>query len=504
SGRSRSARDSETNAYQTNCEAVDEIARQLRLRDQGGVVICDLIDMRMERHRKDIENRLAENLRKDRARTTFLPISEFGIVEMTRQRMRPSMRSMHFSNCTACKGLGELRSADSIAADTIRHASSLLSHDRVRRVEIVCSPRTASSLLSSHRRRLEQLENQGKRIDVRISETIGIDSFDLYAYDERNADLDTTRFPQARPPEDNELLGELPEESDGEPLESGTGRRRRRRRKPEPADATTVALSGGFDIPDEEEEDGGEDSMPSSESSEDGEPTEGGRKRRRRRRRRRGRGGQNKDDDATEQESANESQAADEAAGEGDAPTLRIHILAKELDVSSKQLLDICRDQLDLDLKTHMSSIPSEAAVRIREILAGTVSSTADAAQPDTAVTEDHSGDAASEGAAPEAGDDESEEGPPKKKRRRRRRRRGRRGGESTDGEEHPEQQDASDEAPAATEDETPAMTEDDTPQETLSTTEPKPENSPKPRRRGLYASQRRRVVPGSGEREDR
>ena len=73
SGRSRGARDAESNAVSTNREAVDEIARQLRLRDQGGLVVCDLIDMRFARNREEIEKRLAENLSADRARTTFLP-----------------------------------------------------------------------------------------------------------------------------------------------------------------------------------------------------------------------------------------------------------------------------------------------------------------------------------------------------------------------------------------------------------------------------------------------
>ena len=91
SGKSRSARDSETNAFNTNKEAVDEIARQLRLRDLGGIIVNDLIDMRSSKHRREIEARLDNNLRRDRAKTTTLEISDFGIVEMTRQRMRPGL-----------------------------------------------------------------------------------------------------------------------------------------------------------------------------------------------------------------------------------------------------------------------------------------------------------------------------------------------------------------------------------------------------------------------------
>ena len=70
-------------------EAADEICRQLKLRDLGGVIICDFIDLRYERHRRDLEKRLDDNLKNDRAKTKVLRMSQFGIIEMTRQRMRP-------------------------------------------------------------------------------------------------------------------------------------------------------------------------------------------------------------------------------------------------------------------------------------------------------------------------------------------------------------------------------------------------------------------------------
>ena len=504
SGRSRSATDSETNAYNTNCEAVDEIARQLRLRDQGGLVICDLIDMRQERHRKDIENRLAENLRRDRARTTFLPISEFGIVEMTRQRMRPSMRSMHFTNCNACKGIGELRSADSIAADTIRNAASLLGHERVRRVEIVCSPRTASSLLSSHRRRLERLEHRGKRIDVRISETIGVDSFDLYAYDERNSDLDTSRFARPKPPRLDSLRTEIPDDVEVEVAPREGSKRRRRRRKPEIADATSVALSGGFDIPDEPEEE--IEANDSPESGED-QPTEG-RKRRRRRRRRRGRGNRSEEDTNTETTAEGQPEAPAPAEP---AEAIRVHIFAKELDVSSKEILDACREHLELELKTHMSSVPGEFVERIRSIITGvdpTPEAPIEAATENTAQGDAEPSAAETTGAATSEGEDGEEGDQPKKKRRRRRRRR-RRGGRG-DNEESSENTEGSSEEP--TDPETSSKSTDnetspaDSPVETEVASAPDEEvkPKPKPKRRGLYASQRRTVAATSIDRDNR
>ena len=252
SGKSRSARDSETNAFETNKEAVDEICRQLRLRDMGGLVVCDLIDMRSPRHRREIEDRFRNNLKKDRAKTTLGSISEFGLVELTRQRMRPSVRKAHFAECPHCTGSGEVRMPDSTAAEALRRVLTLTGSDRVHRVEMVCSVRVASVLLSSRRDQLIEIERDtGKRVDVRISEAIAADRVDLYAYDDRGADVEIERLPHPPLPRLAELPEEPPEEtpepgappSDGEPRP----RRRRRKRKVQPADATAMLLSGAFD-----------------------------------------------------------------------------------------------------------------------------------------------------------------------------------------------------------------------------------------------------------------
>jgi ribonuclease E len=255
SGKSRSARDSETNAFNTNKEAVDEISRQLRLRDLGGIIVNDLIDMRSSRHRREIEERLQEALRRDRAKTTTLDISDFGIIEMTRQRMRPGLHKTNYMDCPHCHGLGEVRVPDAVAADCMRKAALLFCYERVHRVEVVCSVRVASVLLSSRRGALYELEERaGKRVDIRISETFGIDRVDIYAYDDRGADIETDRLQRVPTPRIADLLLELPaadegdDDDGGDDAEYGRGRgRRRRRRKPQPADATAMALAGNFD-----------------------------------------------------------------------------------------------------------------------------------------------------------------------------------------------------------------------------------------------------------------
>ena len=201
SGKMRNHGDSETTAYKTNCEAIDEICRQLKLRDLGGLVLMDLIDMRSRTHRKQIETQLRNNLKSDRARTRALPISQFGIIELTRQRMRGSVRSAHFADCPDCNGRGMVQRPDSVANDAMRELASLLQHARVHRVELVVSARVASELLSNKRRRLGQLEREtGKHVDVRVSETIGVDRLTFYAYDDRGADIDVDKLPRQKAP----------------------------------------------------------------------------------------------------------------------------------------------------------------------------------------------------------------------------------------------------------------------------------------------------------------
>ncbi|MFG0252173.1 MAG: Rne/Rng family ribonuclease, partial [Phycisphaerales bacterium JB038] len=109
SGKSRSSRDAETNAYKTNMEAVKEISRQLRLRDLGGLVINDLIDMTQRKHQSAVENAFRNHLKKDRARTKILRTSQFGIIEMTRQRMRGGIQSAQPKPCPHCEGTGHLK-----------------------------------------------------------------------------------------------------------------------------------------------------------------------------------------------------------------------------------------------------------------------------------------------------------------------------------------------------------------------------------------------------------
>ena len=199
SGKSRGAKDAETNAYKTNLEAADAICRQLKLRDLGGLVINDLIDMRHSKHRQAVEQRFLENLKKDRAKSTILPISEFGILEMTRQRMRGSQESLNFSICNTCKGRGLVQRPDSVAAQALRDLADVLVHDRVHSAELVVHPKVAGALLSTRRPSLTRVElRSGKRVDVRVSDTLPLDRVTIYAYDENTNDIAAERLKPSR------------------------------------------------------------------------------------------------------------------------------------------------------------------------------------------------------------------------------------------------------------------------------------------------------------------
>lgn len=214
SGRSRAARDAETNAYQTNLEAVDAICRQLRLRDMGGLVVCDMIDMRFASHRKSIEQRFHERLKRDRAKSTTAPISPFGLLEMTRQRMRGSMESQHFADCPVCHGRGLVKKPDSVAASAIRDLAALLTHEKVHRAELVVNPRVASSLLSTKRSSLTRIELvSGKVLDVRVSESLPIDRVAFYAYDKNNNDIAIEKLKSPKGPDPEPSILEWRDES---------------------------------------------------------------------------------------------------------------------------------------------------------------------------------------------------------------------------------------------------------------------------------------------------
>jgi len=217
SGKSRSAGDSEENAYHTNLEAADEICRQLRLRDLGGIVINDLIDMRAGKHRREVEEKFDEILKTDRARSTVLPINDFGVMALTRQRMRGSHESIHFHDCPTCRGRGLIQRPESVAADALRDLAALLDHDKVVKVEMVVNPKVAAELLSARRKQLSRIEAAfGKSLLVRLSDATPVDRVTFYAYDHQGNDIEIDRLGRFRVTAETLVKWEAPESEEAQ------------------------------------------------------------------------------------------------------------------------------------------------------------------------------------------------------------------------------------------------------------------------------------------------
>lgn len=167
SGSFRTDGSAEDSAYQLNVMAAKEIARQLRLRDLGGVVVNDFIDMRKERNRRGVERALRDAVKRDRARTKILRTSPFGLIEMTRQRIRPSIKRSVYKECPSCGGSGQVKSAESMAIEVVRKLIMCSQMTQVRRVTVTVEEEVASYLNNKKRRELLQLE-QDNNVEVQV------------------------------------------------------------------------------------------------------------------------------------------------------------------------------------------------------------------------------------------------------------------------------------------------------------------------------------------------
>jgi ribonuclease E len=188
SGRAGKEKDAEETAYESNMEAVREIGRQLRLRDLGGLIICDFIDMRNSKHRKEVERAFRAAVRTDRARTRILGMSRFGLIEMTRQRMRPSLQSSTCLACPHCGGTGFVKSHESMAIEIIRLLNLAVSREHIKRIEMTVSPEVADYLQNEKRAAITQIEQHSeKRVLVRSSPEYTGEKHDLVCYNERGS-----------------------------------------------------------------------------------------------------------------------------------------------------------------------------------------------------------------------------------------------------------------------------------------------------------------------------
>ncbi|KPN20763.1 ribonuclease E [Xanthomonas sp. Mitacek01] len=165
SARATKGGDIEETAFNTNLEAAEEVARQLRLRDLGGLVVIDFIDMSSNKHQRDVENRLQNALKYDRARVQQNKISKFGLLEMSRQRLRASLGESSQIVCPRCEGHGRMRSIESLSLSIIRVAEEHAMKDNTGQVLVQAPVEIANYLLNEKRSALAEIE---KRHDAPI------------------------------------------------------------------------------------------------------------------------------------------------------------------------------------------------------------------------------------------------------------------------------------------------------------------------------------------------
>ena len=186
SGRFRAEDDAETTAYKIDLEAADEIPRQLRLRDLGGVVICDFIDVRMEKHKREIERRLNRNLKQHKERAKILRMSEFGLIELTRQRQRASLTRNVYQDCRFCRGTGLVKTPESVEFDVMRLIQLAVTKDNIQTIEVGVSAEVAYLLQNHKRATLHKLEAENNRkISIKTESEYGLDQIQLKCFDQR-------------------------------------------------------------------------------------------------------------------------------------------------------------------------------------------------------------------------------------------------------------------------------------------------------------------------------
>ncbi len=194
SARATKGGDIETTALNTNLESAEEIARQLRIRDLGGLIVIDFIDMSIHRNQREVENRLRDSVKQDRARIQIGRISRFGLLEMSRQRLRPSLGESTQAVCGRCNGIGNVRSVESLALAILRLVGEEARKDRTAKI-IAQLPLDVTNYVLNEKREWVQAIQDNNNVDVVLI---------------ANPDLETPNYSIKRVRDDE---SELPENS---------------------------------------------------------------------------------------------------------------------------------------------------------------------------------------------------------------------------------------------------------------------------------------------------
>ncbi len=279
SGKATRERHIDETALKTNLEAAEEIARQLRLRDLAGLVVIDFIDMGDSRHQRQVERRLREALKADRARIQMGRISSFGLLELSRQRLRPSLMELSTRLCPTCSGQGLVRSTEGVALQALRRIQEEGIKNEAAALRLVVPMEVALYLFNHKRAALSALEQRyGLRVEVAVDEQLTPNSLRIEVVERRER------------PEAAEAVEAGEAGAEEEQREAAKRRRRRRRKRRGGADAPAAdaeAPARPEAAPAPAEEDAASDQLQADTGSGEARSETGGESRRRRRRRRR-------------------------------------------------------------------------------------------------------------------------------------------------------------------------------------------------------------------------
>jgi ribonuclease E len=343
SGRSTREHSIEDTALQTNLEAAEEVARQLRLRDLAGLIVIDFIDMEENRNNRAVEKRMKDCLKNDRARIQVGRISHFGLLEMSRQRIRASVLESTMQICPTCGGNGHIRSQSSVALHVLRGVEEHLLKNTTHDIIVRTTADTALYMLNHKRDTVVDLEKRfGVSISFSADESVGANHFTIErgAAVESPVNIDHITINSPAYPEDDDdldIVEEVEDETseteetsearsdDRGDREDGQGKKRRRRRRR--GGRKSDGDNGQGDDQSASAADGSEQDEASEESSSDGEATEassdsdGDEQRRGKRRRRGKRGGRrNREEDGNgSAEAADETSSPDKATASSDS-----------------------------------------------------------------------------------------------------------------------------------------------------------------------------------------
>ncbi|CUX22313.1 putative ribonuclease E [Agrobacterium deltaense Zutra 3/1] len=400
SGRSTREHSIEETALTTNLEAAEEVARQLRLRDLAGLVVIDFIDMEEKRNNRAVEKKLKDCLKNDRARIQVGRISHFGLLEMSRQRIRASVLESTTQVCQHCGGTGHVRSESSIALHVLRGVEEYLLRNTTHNITVRCTPETALYLLNHKRGTIVDYEGRfGVSIIIAADAGVGAQHFAIDRGEAVENPVKIESLIQMLPnfvEEEDDFVAEVEEDEDeeeivkaqsAEPRQQQQGdngdegkrkRKRRRRRRGKGGqgeqNGALDAQSGDAEGDDAEGDDDGVETDEADAETENGAAEavtseEDGKRKRRRRGKRGGRRNRAEDEalDAADSEAEGESEEASAEASVTEEPTAAEVVEGAVAEVAEDEVPKKPRRTRKAKAKTETEEAPKAEAVETVE-----------------------------------------------------------------------------------------------------------------------------------------